>query len=82
MSKVTISDEALSKIMEDVESLSKEEVQGFLDSYKQRQESRRAYNKSRNMTDEEKEKRKEYNKRRREKEKAIVAAAMRMGLKF
>lgn len=80
MAKVTISDSELDKIMADVNSYTKEEVKGFLETYQQRQEQRRAYNKTHNMTDEQKSKRKEYNRKRREREKQIIARAKELGL--
>lgn len=80
MAKVTISDEELSKIMEDVNSYSVEQVRDFLETYQNRQEERRRYNQTRNMTDEQKRKRKEYNRKRRERENQIIARAKELGL--
>lgn len=80
MSKVGIADSDLDSLMQEVESLSKEEVSRFLESYQHRVQSRRDYNKRRNMTDDQKAKRAEYNKKRRDREKQIIAKAKEMGL--
>lgn len=80
MSKVNLGSDELDALMSEVQSLSKEEVADFLQSYQQKVQHRRDYNKRRNMTDDQKAKRAEYNKKRRQRENEIIARAKALGL--
>jgi hypothetical protein len=80
MAGVSVPQEEMERLMREVQSLGREEIEAFLGQYAEKVEKRKAYHRSRGMTDAQKESRKKYNEKRREREKLMLARARELGL--